>query len=114
VRTARLLGSFLWYRPGLCQCQVSDRLPLQAYKSPSFLRPKPGLLPAKAVLLPSQAGSTTAYRLRWCGATSAPKASQLRGLSGPLLILHKRGSGPLPQDTAMKKLRIVRFRFGTS
>jgi hypothetical protein len=37
--------------------------PLIGTKSPDFLRPKPDLLPAKAgVVMPSQAGSTTAYR----------------------------------------------------
>jgi hypothetical protein len=33
--------------------------------SPDFLRPKQDLLPAKAVLLPSQAGSTTACHQPW-------------------------------------------------
>jgi hypothetical protein len=31
-------------------------------KSPDFLRPKPDLLPAKAVLMPSQAGRTASHQ----------------------------------------------------
>ena len=44
-------------------CGVGRGLPLPVSdrpKSPNFLRPKQDLLPAKAVLLPSQAGSTAA------------------------------------------------------
>jgi hypothetical protein len=62
-----LLGSFLWYR---------------ALPVPFFLRPKPDSLPSQAVLLPSQAGSTTAshhcpghaltFSLAWM---SAPRRS---------------------------------------
>jgi hypothetical protein len=54
-----LLGSFWWYRPGLCQCRF--RVGLNMDKSPD-------LLLAKAVLLPSQAGSTAAHQLRCSGA----------------------------------------------
>jgi hypothetical protein len=49
---------------GLCPCRFR-----KGYIGPlthnNFLRLKQDLLPAKAVLLPSQAGSTTAYPLRW-------------------------------------------------
>jgi hypothetical protein len=50
--------AFCGYRPGLCQCRF--RMAIKTYIGPnriSFLRPKPDSLPAKAVLLPSQAGS---------------------------------------------------------
>jgi hypothetical protein len=43
-----LLGSFVWYRPGLCQCRFRLMKPVLGPKSPDFLRPKPDLLPAKA------------------------------------------------------------------
>jgi hypothetical protein len=43
----------LWHRPGLCQFRFR-----KGYIADT--RPKPDLLPAKAVSLPSQAGSTTA------------------------------------------------------
>jgi hypothetical protein len=43
-----LLGSFVWYRPGLCQCRF--RIGLNAcmgLNRPFFSGPKPDLLPAK-------------------------------------------------------------------
>jgi hypothetical protein len=62
--TNRAVGK-LFVVPGLCHCRFRG-----AYigsQSPDFLQPKPDSLPAKAVLLPSRASSTTAYRLRWFG-----------------------------------------------
>jgi hypothetical protein len=59
IYTAGLLGKLFVVPAGLCHCRF--RMAIMAYlgpKSPDFLRSKPGLLPAKAVLLPSQAGST--------------------------------------------------------
>jgi hypothetical protein len=48
----------LWYGRGSSKSYI--RL-----KSPDFFRPKPDLLPAKGVVLPSQAGSTTASHQPW-------------------------------------------------
>jgi hypothetical protein len=53
-----LLGSFLWYRPGLCHCPVSDSyIGLYRGANRQIFRPNQDLLPAKAVLLPSQAAA---------------------------------------------------------
>jgi hypothetical protein len=50
-------------------------------KSPDFLRPKPGVLPAKAVLLPSQAGSTTASHQSCSDAISLGDAKSFRWMA---------------------------------
>jgi hypothetical protein len=92
------LGSFLWYRPGLSQCRF--RTGYIGRESPNFLRPKPDLLPAKAVLLPSQTDSTTAPHQPWdwcCGPQDhvrqlarrlqLPQTASTRPLLGKLSLL---------------------------
>jgi hypothetical protein len=56
-----LLGGFLWYRPGLLQCRFRISEPCRGLNRQIFSGQSRILLPAKAVLLPSQAGSTPAY-----------------------------------------------------
>jgi hypothetical protein len=69
---AGLLGSLLWYRPGLCQCWFRIGCYKRLYRAlhrPFFSGQSRIYLPAIAVLLPSQAGSLTASHLRWGPAT---------------------------------------------
>ena len=62
-RETGLLGSFLCYRPGLCQCRFRVGYKgLCRAEIAEFSPANAGLLPAKAVL---QAGSTAASHLRW-------------------------------------------------
>jgi hypothetical protein len=62
-----LLRSFLWYRRGLCHCRF--RMAIKACLGPKShffpIKAEAGSLPAKAVVLPSQAGSTTASQQPW-------------------------------------------------
>ena len=55
---------FLWYgRGSICHCRFRIRQPYKkGLNRQVFLQPKPDFTPAKGVLLPSQAGSTTPHQ----------------------------------------------------
>jgi hypothetical protein len=71
---SRAVGKLFVVTAGALPVPVSDSYKsLYRAKSPKFLRPKPDLLPAKAVLLPSQAGSTTASHQPWSSESTLPE-----------------------------------------